>query len=149
MPDPFEPVDPVAPPRAAPPPEGGNPAQSTSTGLPSNVAAALACFPLIGGIIFYILEKRDSFVRFYAMQSIIFGLAWMLFGLAWRIFYSILASIPGIGVIFAFLLWLVWAAVNVAFLIVLIIAIVKAFSGVRWDIPWVGPMARKQTGATL
>jgi len=35
------------------------------------VAAAIACIPLIGGIIFYILEKHDSFVRFYAMQSII------------------------------------------------------------------------------
>ena len=135
MPDPFEPVDPVASPRTTPLPEEGDPAHPTSTGLPSNVAAALACFPLIGGIIFYILEKRDSFVRFYAMQSIIFGLAWILFGLAWRIFYSILASIPAIGVIFAFLLWLIWAVVNVAFLIVLIIAIVKAFSGVRWDIP--------------
>src|SRR3954447_2745216 len=106
-----DPTDPIPPVTATGPGTG-------STGLPSNVAAALACFPLIGGVIFYILEKRDSFVRFYAMQSIIFGLAWILFGLAWRIFYSILASIPAIGVIFAFLLWLIWAAVNVAFLIV-------------------------------
>ena len=37
----------------------------------------IACIPLIGGIIFYILEKHDSFVRFYAMQSIIFGGAWL------------------------------------------------------------------------
>jgi uncharacterized membrane protein len=28
----------------------------------------------------------------------------------------------------------------------MIIAMVKAFSGVRWDIPYIGPMARKQTG---
>jgi uncharacterized membrane protein len=42
------------------------------------VAAALACIPLIGGIIFYIVEKHDGFVRFYAMQSIIFGGAWLL-----------------------------------------------------------------------
>ena len=55
--------------------------KSTSTGLPSNVAAAIACIPLIGGIIFYILEKHDSFVRFYAMQSIIFGGAWFLFNI--------------------------------------------------------------------
>ena len=65
-----------------------------STGLPSNVAAALACFPLIGGIIFYLLEKRDSFVRFYAMQSIIFGAIWILFCIAWNILYAILAHIP-------------------------------------------------------
>ncbi|HEY1583004.1 MAG TPA: hypothetical protein VGF73_07895 [Chthoniobacterales bacterium] len=148
MPDPADPIDPVAPP---PPPIGDpNPTmRPTSTGLPSNVAAALACFPLVGGIIFYILEKRDGFVRFYAMQSIIFGVAWILFSIVWNILYAILVHIPAIGVIFAFLLWLIWAAVNVALVIVLIIAIVKAFSGVRWDIPWVGPMARKQTEATL
>ena len=142
MPDP---VDPVAPPPPPPPvPEGGASARPTSTDLPSNVAAALACFPLIGGIIFYILEKRDGFVRFYAMQSIIFGAAWLIFGIGWRIVYGILASIPAVGWLFAFLLWVIWAAVNVGFLVVLIIAILKAFSGVRWDMPWIGPTARKQ-----
>jgi uncharacterized membrane protein len=90
------------------------------------------------------LEKQDGFVRFYAMQSIIFGAAWLLFSIVWKVFYFILAFIPGLGVLFAALLWLVWVIVNIGALIVLIIAIVKAFSGVRWDIPWVGPMARKQ-----
>ncbi|MEO6871985.1 MAG: hypothetical protein ABI233_07170 [Chthoniobacterales bacterium] len=138
-----DPVDPVAP-NPPPIPESGAPPPPTSTGLPSNIAAALACFPLVGGIIFYVLEKRDSFVRFYAMQSIIFGAVWILFGIVWRIVYAILTHIPAIGVIFAFLLLLISAVVNIAFLIVLIIAIVKAFSGVRWDMPWVGPMARRQ-----
>src|SRR6266567_6115027 len=133
---------PPPPPPPSPGPEPGP--QSTSTGLPSNVAAAIACIPLIGGIIFYLLEKRDGFVRFYAMQSIIFGAVWLLFGIAWRIVYSILAGIPAIGWVFAVLLWLTWAAVNIIFLVVLIVAIMKAFGGVRWDIPWVGPTARKQ-----
>jgi len=70
---------------------------STSTGLPSNVAAAIACIPLIGGIIFYILEKRDSFVRFYAMQSIIFGCAWFLFNIVSAIVHAVFGAIPGIG----------------------------------------------------
>src|SRR6266566_8840129 len=70
------------PPPAPPGPGPGPSAKPTSTGLPSNVAAAIACVPLIGGIIFYILEKRDSFVRFYAMQSIIFGFAWILISIA-------------------------------------------------------------------
>ena len=150
MPDPVDPIDPVSPPPPPPPTtEGEARARPTTTGLPSNVAAALACFPLIGGIVFYILEKQDGFVRFYAMQSIIFGAAWFLFSIAWKIFYFILVPIPGLGVLFAALLWLIWAAVNISALIVLIIAIVKAFSGVRWDIPWVGPMARKQTNEAV
>ena len=38
-----------------------------------------------GGLIFYILEKQDQFVRFYAMQSIIFGGIWFLFNIVSRI----------------------------------------------------------------
>jgi uncharacterized membrane protein len=30
----------------------------------------------------------------------------------------------------------------------MIVAMVKAFTGVRWDIPFVGPIARKQMGET-
>ncbi|HEY3601545.1 MAG TPA: hypothetical protein VGK72_06285 [Chthoniobacterales bacterium] len=144
MAHPVDPIDPVQPPPPPPPPADGS-ARPTSTGLPSNVAAALACFPLIGGIIFYILEQRDNFVRFYAMQSIILGVAWILFEIIWTICSRILTPIPALGWVFAFLLWVVWAFASIAFLIVLIVAIVKAFSGVRWDIPWIGPMARKQT----
>jgi uncharacterized membrane protein len=142
MPDPVDPIDPNAVPVTE------TPSHPTSTGLPSNVAAALACFPLIGGIIFYLLEKRDSFVRFYAMQSIIFGAAWILFDIISSIIHGIFWTIPGIGHIFAGLWALISALVQIAFLIVLIIAIVKAFSGVRWDIPWVGPIARRQTNKT-
>ena len=144
MPDPVDPVQPVA----TPAPETDATTSPTSTGLPSNVAAALACFPLIGGIIFYILEKRDSFVRFYAMQSIIFGAAWFLFNILSQIMHAILWAIPGLGGLLAGLWALASALVQIGFLVVLIIAIVKAFSGVRWDIPWVGPIARKQTDGT-
>jgi uncharacterized membrane protein len=112
--------------------------------LPPNVAAALACVPLIGGIIFYILEKRNGFVRFYAMQSIIFGGAWILFAIVHSVARAILTPVPAIGVLFGLLLWIIWALVSICFLVVMIIAMVKAFTNVRWDIPYVGPIARKQ-----
>jgi uncharacterized membrane protein len=141
MPDP---VDPTPPPAANPAP--GPTAGPTTTGLPSNVAAALACIPLIGGLVFYILEKHDQFVRFYAMQSIIFGGIWFLFNMISWILRAIFWSIPVAGPIFAALWFFVSAMVQLGLLVVMIIAMVKAFSGVRWDIPWVGPMARKQIG---
>ena len=115
-----------------------------TTGLPSNVAAALACIPLVGGIIFYVLEKVDTFVRFYAMQSIIFGGAWVMFWIVFSIAHAILTPIPAIGAVFALLLWFIWAVASLAFLIVFVISVIKAFSGVRWDIPYIGPMAREQ-----
>src|SRR5947208_2005723 len=139
MPD-QEPTAPTPPP--SPGPEPGP--QSGTTGLPSNVAAAIACIPLIGGLIFYILEKRDSFVRFYAMQSIIFGGAWFLFNIISMVLHLIFGSVPVIGG-FLMLLWgLVAMLVHLAFVVIWVIATVKAFTNVRWEIPYVGPIARKQ-----
>src|SRR2546430_4346199 len=127
-----------------PGPEAGTTAKSGSTGLPSNVAAAIACIPLIGGIIFYILEKHDPFVRFYAMQSIIFGCAWFLFNIASMIVHLIFGSVPAIGPFLSLLWGLVAMLVHIAFLVIWIVTTVKAFTGVRWEIPYIGPMARKQ-----
>ncbi len=137
-------ADPVPP--STPAPASGS--QSSTTGLPSNIAAALACIPLIGGIIFYVLEKHDQFVRFYAMQSIIFGGAWIVFTIIWQVLFGILAHIPAIGWLFALILWLIWAVWSIGAVIIWIIAMIKAFNGVRWDIPYIGPIARNQVDGT-
>ena len=148
MPDPADSTQPPPSPGPAPAPEvNPSPAPEvnpSTTSLPSNVAAAIACIPLIGGIIFYVLEKRDSFVRFYAMQSIIFGAAWLLFNIVYAIVHVIFASVPAIGVFLSLLWGLVGMLIHLAFVVVWVIATIKAFTNVRWDIPYVGPMARKQ-----
>ena len=142
MPDPADPIP-------GPAPLSEPVAQSTTTGLPSNIAAALACIPLVGGLIFYILEKHDSFVRFYAMQSIIFGGAWFLFNVVSMIVHLIFGSVPAIGTVLSLLWGLIAMLVHLAFLVIWIIATVKAFTNVRWEIPYIGPMARKQTGEAI
>jgi uncharacterized membrane protein len=144
MPDP---VNPTPAPAANPTPAPA--ANTTTTGLPSNVAAALACIPLIGGLIFYILEKHDQLVRFYAMQSIIFGGVWFLFNLASWILHSILWMIPVAGPLFAGLWIFLSSLIHLGLFVLMIITMVKAFSGVRWDIPYIGPIARKQTGEAV
>jgi uncharacterized membrane protein len=121
----------------------GNP---TSTGLPSNVAAALACVPLVGGLIFYILEKRDPFVRFYAMQSIILGGAWFLICVVLKVMLVILLVVPVIGWFFAIFLGIFWGIGWFAFLIIFLVTVIKAFTGKRWEIPYIGPLAQKQMG---
>ncbi len=138
-----EPADQNQPP---PPPSPGleTGPKSTSTGLPSNVAAAIACIPLIGGIIFYILEKHDSFVRFYAMQSIIFGIAWILIQIGCAIVSGFFSALPGVSWFLGGLWGVAWWLINLVLFVLLVVAIVKAFTGVRWDIPYIGPIARKQ-----
>src|SRR5207244_5695964 len=121
-----------SPPPARPEPE--TTPKSTSNGLPSNVAAAIACIPLIGGIIFYILEKHDPFVRFYAMQLIIFGCAWFLFNIVSAIVHAVFGAIPGIGGLLVFFWAIVEALVHLVFLASMIITIVKAIMRVQCDI---------------
>jgi uncharacterized membrane protein len=141
-----ESTSPPPPPEATPPdpPEPSTKAPTPqSTGLPSNIAAALACIPLVGGLIFWFLEKHDKFVRFYAMQSIIFGAGWLLFNIISRFVFEIFGSIPALGAVLVFLWAIMQALVHLGFLVIMVIAMIKAFSGSRWDIPYVGPMARK------
>src|SRR6202043_3106969 len=113
--------DPVAPSQPPPPPEAPPSADPSSLDLPPNIAAAIACIPLVGGIIFYILEKRNSFVRFYAMQSIIFGGIWILFDIVSRIVLMIFSSVPAVGGFFAVLWGLIAMLVHLAFLVILIV----------------------------
>src|SRR4030066_891539 len=72
-------------------------AKSTSVGLEPNIAGLL-CYVLgwITGIIFFLLEKENKFVRFHAIQSIItFGAFTLL-----SIIFSIFMWIPYIGLLF-------------------------------------------------
>ena len=141
-------TDPAAPPPPPPPVTPASPAPGanhSSTGLPSNIAAALACIPLIGGIIFYILEKQDGFVRYYAMQSIVLGGIWFLFNVVLRDRSSIFSRAFRSLESFLVLLWsIVGMLIHLAFVVVWLIATIKAFTNVRWEIPYIGPIARKQ-----
>ena len=103
----------------------------TSTGLEPNIAGLL-CYVLgwVTGIIFFVLEKDDKFVRFHAMQSII------VFG-AITVAWIILGFIPFIGWILGWLLSVLW-------LILWVILMVKAYKGERYKLPWAGDIAEKQ-----
>src|ERR1700724_1654847 len=137
-----EPDDQSPPPAPSPGPAPSS--DPSSMDLPPNVAAAIACIPLVGGIVFYILEKRNGFVRFYAMQSIIFGGAWLLFNIVSTVVHAVFSAIPAISVMLVFLWAIIAALIHIAFIVFWIIATVKAFTGVRWEIPYIGPVARRQ-----
>lgn len=103
----------------------------SSTGLSSNVAAALSYVlgPLTG-ILFLLLEK-DPFVRFHAMQSIlVFGGLFVLQTV--MVATLILAPLAPLLSLVGFILWLV--------------AIYKAWQGQRWEVPVVGQYASQLVG---
>ncbi len=100
----------------------------TSLGLEENVEAVL-CYLLgfVTGIVFFVLEKENEFVRFHAMQSIIVFLG--IFVLQW-----ILAFIPFIGFMISWLLGLIG-------LVLWILLMVKAYQGERFKVPIAGDLA--------
>ncbi len=105
---------------------------NTSTGMQPNLAALLSY--LVGpitGIIFYLVEKENKFVRFHAMQSIIaFGFLWVL--------NAVLAIIPVIG-------WAIMPIVGVVSLILWIFLMVKAYQGEYFKLPIAGDIAEKNS----
>ena len=102
----------------------------TATGMEENVAGLL-CYVLgwISGIVFLILEPKNKFVRYHAIQSII------VFG-AITIASVILSWIPFIGIFFGWILSLL------AF-ILWIVLMLKAYQGKKYKLPVSGNMAEK------
>jgi uncharacterized membrane protein len=80
------------------------------------------------------------------MQSIILSSAALLCWFVYWVASWLLTHVPVLGVIFFIVLYLPWAFASVAIFVFFIVAIVKAFSGVRWEIPYIGRLARKQLG---
>ena len=102
----------------------------TSTGMQANLAALLSyVLGFITGIIFYVIEKENKFVRFHAMQSII------VFGFFFVVGF-ILAVIPVIG-------WVLIPIVGIAELILWILLMVKAYKGEMFKLPIAGDLAEK------
>jgi uncharacterized membrane protein len=126
-------------PTSIPPPLTGS-----DTGLPSNVGAGLcAIFHLVGGIIFYFIEKKDLFVRHWAVQTIYFGAAWIGAVLAIWVLSGILGHLPVIGLIFILLFALLSIVVKLGGVILWIIGIIKAFQGQKWEYPIISEQGKK------
>jgi uncharacterized membrane protein len=115
-------------------------------GLTSNQAAALSyALGFITGVIFLVLDpfKQDRFVRFHAMQSIIYSAAAIVFSIAWRIAVGILIHISP---------WLALASIPIRLLIMLglfllwLFVIYQAYSGRTFRIPIIGAIAANQAG---
>jgi uncharacterized membrane protein len=108
----------------------------TSTGLDENVAGLL-CYVgwWISGLVFFLLEKDNKFVRFHALQSIIvFGPIHVVLIIIWSIVW-----IPIIGWLFGIIAWLI----GVIALVLWIICMVKAYQGEKFKVPWAGNLAEK------
>lgn len=120
-------------------------AQPAATGMADNVASML-CYILgfITGILFLVLApyNQNKAIRFHAFQSIFFNVAWIAVSIIASIVGAILiAALPfGMGLLWSLVHLLIW----IGGLILWIMLMVKAYSGQKWVLPIIGPIAEKQ-----
>jgi uncharacterized membrane protein len=110
-----------------------NMSQSSGTSLQPNVAGLLCyVFGWVSGLVFFLIEKNDDFVRFHAMQSII------VFGTlaVFSVIFGILMLVPFLGAILFAILW-------IGVLILWILLMVKAYQGEKFKLPVIGDLAEK------
>jgi len=102
----------------------------TSMELDENVAGLL-CYVLgwISGLVFFLIEKRNKFVRFHALQSII------VFGVL-TLASIVIGWIPVIGLVINSLIW-------VLAIVLWILLMIKAYQGEKFKLPWAGNLAEK------
>lgn len=113
--------------------------EGQSGGAPQNhvVAAATYLLGLVTGIIFLYLEPydKDEFVRFHARQSIAFCAAVIAVNIVLGVFMAILPF--GIGRIIGAIRELI----NLAFAVVWLFLMWKAFTGDRFRLPYLADIA--------
>jgi len=128
---------------AGPAPNVPPPIANPGLGMDENLAAALCYIPIVG-LIFLLIEpySKNKTIRFHALQSVFFCVAWIIVAIVLGIFSGIMfMAMPNA-------IWSLWIAitrlVELAFFVGLIVMAVKAYQGQRFVMPIIGPMAEKQ-----
>ncbi len=134
---------------------GGSPPPSSNSplgGMDPKIAAAISYIWIVG-IIFFILEKENKFVRFHALQSILFGVANSLIMFLLAIIAVVLSIAFGIGgalvggpmesliSLLVGLIWLLFWLIALLMFAGLIFAAVKAYQGQKFKLPIIGNIA--------
>ena len=116
----------------------------TSIGIEANLAALLSYVAgWITGLIFFLIEKDNKFVRFHALQSIIvfgaLGVVWIAIGMLSGVFavirlHFMIPLLMGINALLSLLGLVLW-----------IVLMVKAYQGELFKLPIVGDIAEKNS----
>jgi uncharacterized membrane protein len=135
-------------PTGAPPPA----APSSGSGMDPNIAGAISYIWIVG-VVFFIIEKENKFVRFHAMQSILFGIANTVILIVLMVVAFVLTFVfglggamvgGGIGTLISMLVWLIWLlfwVIAMVMFIGLIFTAVKAYQGQKFKLPIIGNIA--------
>lgn len=116
----------------------------TGTGLDENLAGALAyLFSPLTGILFFLLEGDNEFVKFHAAQSIVFGVGMFAVYIGMTVFQMLLLFIPRLGGILSLLFSLAYLVVAFIAFLTWLFVMYKAYSNERYELPIFGKLATR------
>lgn len=107
----------------------GHPNGPSSMNMEPNVAAGLSYFTWIAGLIFFLVEKQNRFVRFNAMQEL------LLTGVVVAA-EIVLLFLPIIGL-------LLWPFVGLTGFVLWLTCVIQAFQGKYFKLPIIGDYAER------
>ena len=118
------------------------PQEKSTMSLEPGVAVLLAyLLSLVGGIVIFMMEKENKFVRFHAMQSIILNIVALITFVILSVLMAIVTALTaGIGGICGIVLF---PLLGVAFAVFALIAMIKGYQGEMYKIPLIGDFAEK------
>ncbi len=120
----------------------------SAMGLDANLAAALGYIIGILGLINFIIEKDNKFVKFHGIQSILYSVGiGAVFTVLWIVLVIFGLILSTISEVLGVLMWLINAVLFLAFFLAmfggLIYAAYKAYQGQMFKLPIVGNIAEK------
>ena len=112
--------------------------KKSSTGMEPKIAVLLSyLFGWLGGLIFFLIEKENKFVKWNALQALILGIIEMICIIVISV---ILGRIPYIG--WFFFSWLGYVLAGLCWVLA-IICIIMGFQGKSFRIPGISKLADK------
>jgi uncharacterized membrane protein len=120
-------------------------AHSKVGGLPERLAGALAYFTFLPAVAFLLLQpyRKNLFVRFHALQCLLFTAATILIALLLWLASLALFAIPVLGPL---LVVLVAAVAALAAIFGWLVLVIKAFQGATYRLPLLGEFAEQCAG---
>lgn len=120
----------------------------SAIGLDANLAAALGYIIGILGLINFLIEKENKFVKFHGIQSVLYSVGiGAVFTVLWIVLIIFGVILSAISDVLGLLMWLINTVLFLALLLAifggLIYAAYKAYQGQMFKLPIVGNIAEK------
>lgn len=123
-----------------------SPLGPSTINMEPNVAGGLSYLTWVAGLIFFLIEKQNRFVRFNAMQSILLNAAYIILWIAVEIVFGVLGAISSV---FACVSVPLVGLLGLGVFVLWLICIINAFQGKYFKIPFIGDYAERWSGSGM